>query len=393
MDHYTPLSMIVEIDGSFCQPHGGVLRGPGKWRPELSRRIFHETVHYWQHISQGYLARVVEEDWERLKVYRDCGEVRSVGPLKRHFLTHDQEIGYSPLDLIECLARFWDVHVMGPHDLLKSELANPLREIKGITPEEYREMDSAGLLRRLEDDAYTDIAYELVMDVAAGHYALPYRQLRNASNSFRANTLFPIIGHLALHSTEPVQFFARLCNIALEKLDLKLTNSIETSWRYSYFDVFQLAQSLAKAMFDRPLVPATVVVEQGSLMEHPGYHAAWMNLTAHVQRVAEAAQESYLVGDSSLDRNLRAGLTVDYTLACNGVPNNRAADVLMLTAPPLVRFGNGGDWILQDLFQEETDVMINSGGIDLSIVRRKLAGALKRIDRDWGDLQRATVGY
>jgi len=81
-------------------------------------------------------------------------------------------------------------------------------------------------------------------------------------------------------------------------------------------------------------------------MEHPGYRAAWLNLTAHVRRLAEGPDRR-LIGDGGLGREQRAGLTVDYMLACNGVRKHRTADVLMLTAPPLVRFANRGQWILQ----------------------------------------------
>lgn len=56
---------------------------------------------------------MVEEDWQRLIAFRERGEVSPVGPRKRHFLAVDAAGGFSPRDLIECLARFWDVHTIG----------------------------------------------------------------------------------------------------------------------------------------------------------------------------------------------------------------------------------------------------------------------------------------
>jgi hypothetical protein len=100
-----------------------------------------------------------------------------------------------------------------------------------------------------------------------------------------------------------------------------------------------------------------------------------------------------LIGDGSLGREHRAGLTVDYMLACNGARRHRTADVLVLTAPPLVSFADGGQWILPDLFQAETDVAIDAGGIELSMVRRELAASLVAIERDWQELQLALTGY
>lgn len=253
---------------------------------------------------------------------------------------------------------------------MKAELADPKRDIKAITPEAYARLDSAPLLRG-PDDAYSGLAYELAMDVAAGHYAAPYRWLRDASESFRANILFPIVGHLALHCPQPISFFIEFCAYLLRNFDLPATKQIEEAWQQSYAEIFKLAQMLAQARYWGPLWPATVVVEHGPLMEHPGYRAAWLNLTAHMHRFAEGPDRR-LIGDGGLGREQRAGLTVDYMLACNGVRKHRTADVLMLTAPPLVRFANGGHWILPDLFQAETDVPIDTGGIDLSLVRREL---------------------
>lgn len=393
MDRYSPLSMIVEVDGPSCSPNGLVLRGPGGWRPALSRRVFHETVHYWQHISQAYLARLVEEDWERLQAFRAAGEVRPVGPRKRRFLTPDPEFGFSPRDLIECLARFWDVHTIGAHDLLRAEMADPRRDVQGVTPEAYARLESSGRLRRAEDDAYSWIAYELAMDATAGRYAEPYRRLRNACNSFRANTIFPIVGHLAMHSADPVRFLVQLSGGVLRHVKFEATDRIETSWRRSFETIFQLAQSLAAQEYGGPLLPAPVVVERGPLKRHPGYQAAKLNLTTHIQRLAANGRDRFLLGDAAMNPNQRAGLTMDYMLACCGVTDHRAADVLMLTAPPLVRFADGGRWILQDLFQEETDVKVDSGGINLSQVRRQLARSLEAIERDWRELQLALTGY
>src|SRR5262249_37406102 len=99
-----------------------VWRQPSAHHPERSRVLFHETVHFWQYLASGYLAGIVEEDWGRLVAFERDQAKMPAGPRRLHFLQPHPEHGFAPVDLVEAFARFWDVHVIGPADLLEMEI-------------------------------------------------------------------------------------------------------------------------------------------------------------------------------------------------------------------------------------------------------------------------------
>ena len=172
--------MLVELAEPCAEPHIFALTGPKDWRPGLARKVFHETLHYWQHISQGFLIRLIEEDLDRLERFEATGNIPPPGPLKRMFVTRDATAGFSPRDLMEAHARYWDIHAIGPPRLIEADLDNPHRETDSIlTRPAYDDMKAEGRIWRHidpngEGHGYSGFSFDLAMRLAGGAYARPY---------------------------------------------------------------------------------------------------------------------------------------------------------------------------------------------------------------------------
>lgn len=116
---FSRIALMIQIDGE-PQPADLAALSSGQ-RTSRNRVLFHEAVHYWQQLSQGFLIKLVAEEWARLQAYEESGEVSSVGPIRREFERRDQLTGYSARDLHECLARYWEIIVFDPAKLTRLE--------------------------------------------------------------------------------------------------------------------------------------------------------------------------------------------------------------------------------------------------------------------------------
>jgi len=70
-----------------------------------------------------------------LQRFENEGEKRGIGAYRTEFMRKDDTAGFSAHDLHESLARFWDVHVIGPHRLIEMEFADGK---KWLLPELFR---------------------------------------------------------------------------------------------------------------------------------------------------------------------------------------------------------------------------------------------------------------
>jgi hypothetical protein len=167
------------------------------WGRQLCRVLYHETLHFWQLLSSGYLAVLVAAEWERLLHYEATGELMPAG---QFLMDHSRPIGSDPFstaELTECWARFWDVHTRSPARIIDEE---------GITPG-----DDAALTTQFgEIVAYTGDAFDIVMQVGedSAVYGAPYRWLlETVHDSYLANLLFPILVQAAFSTVRPAGMF------------------------------------------------------------------------------------------------------------------------------------------------------------------------------------------
>lgn len=351
LDRYAALPMLVELAEPCAEPHIFALTGPKDWRPELSRKIFHETLHYWQHISQGFLVRLIEEDWQRLQSFEATGNIPPAGPLKRAFVTRDAKAEFSPRDLIEAHARYWDMHAIGPPRLIEADLDNPHRDTDPIlTRAAYEEMKAEGRIWRHIDEngeglGYSGFSFDLAMRLAGGAYARPYLQLSDATNTYTAGVLFPLVAHCAMQSNSPVATFARL----IERVDAlpapKFPPPIEGEWWRLYPMVLKAALEDAVAETGEDFPTGHHTIRASGLARHPGYHLAAAMMIMATKHLREQRPDWLLFADTGMPEDMRADWTLDFLLACAGMPDTREPDLLCFFAPPWVRFGDGTIWI------------------------------------------------
>ena len=226
-----------------------VLHHPAGFRPQDSRILFHETVHFWQHLGQGYLLLRVDEDWQRLREFGEARKTPAPGPMKQHFAAPPADLGFSASDLHEALARFWDVHVLGPDTLLDLEIRSGRRAIAAELVADFRKAQDAGWIRHAVHGGYSDLAYDLAMEAAAGNYGLPYLLLRRQVSPVFAGVVFPLAGHMAFKSRDPVRRFRRIVDTLAGGAfpDVQPGRAVNELWEEHYLLVCSVAREIAES--------------------------------------------------------------------------------------------------------------------------------------------------
>lgn len=182
------------------------------WGISLPRRLYHESLHFWQLASSRYLQMIVVGEWERLRRFELDGVVPPRSEQRRTLGRTIANEPFSVRDLIECLARFWDVHTRSPTRLIREEgndLEGRLREIDSIRPQ----------------DAYSSLEFDTVMMTGPDCevYAKPYHWMLERARaspavhalpgpveeaaSWSVNLLLPVTSFLALNTDAPVAAF------------------------------------------------------------------------------------------------------------------------------------------------------------------------------------------
>jgi hypothetical protein len=155
---------------------------------------------------------IVVAEWERLLRFERDGAVPPRSERRKTFGRAAADEPFSVRDLIECLARFWDVHTRSPTRLIREEgtdLGGRLREIDAIRPQ----------------DGYSSLEFDTVMLTGPDCevYAKPYRWMLERARaapavhalpgpveevaSWSVNLLLPVTSFLALNTDAPVAAF------------------------------------------------------------------------------------------------------------------------------------------------------------------------------------------
>lgn len=170
------------------------------WGKLLCRVLYHEAVHFWQFLSSPYIASLVSEEWGRMIHLETTGKLAPESEFVRAFSRKVEP--FSPAELVECWARYWDVHTRGPLAIIEEE---------SISVANRDALEFRGF--------YTDSAYDTVMTNGSScHlYARPYRWLLDQAegNSMLANVLFPILTNAAFTTLDPVRFFLGVLETAV----------------------------------------------------------------------------------------------------------------------------------------------------------------------------------
>lgn len=186
-----------------------------EWGRDVPRILMHECLHGWQLVSSRWLLDLVVEEWLRLQGWQSGTPPPSPGPLRQAYGRAEQGQDFSVRDLVECLARFWDVHIRGPQRLLDEEGDNlgGLREIIDARRDQeghggYASMEFDALMTEGREHAAYAAPYRWLLDRAArapavADLAMPLDQ----AASWAANLLLPIAAFVALNAVTPVATF------------------------------------------------------------------------------------------------------------------------------------------------------------------------------------------
>lgn len=391
---FRPISLLVDVDFDYVEPHSLVLRQPAKHDPVNSRIILHEAIHYWQHLSQSFSVRMAEEDYQRLTAFEKTGDKPDPGFYRQEYGRCDPQTGFSACDLHECLARYWDMHVLGPSLLIEMELRDPKRKHSPQFTTKYHQLKKRGLITSKADGAYSDISYDMAMYAAAGNYGKPYLMIRESYSSSVAAGLFPLAGQFAMMTDNPVPFFKRLVQAAAPIfLDLGPNQVIEQVWETYFPQVIGLAISLAKEENDNGLDSAMTAYNEGSLQqEYPhGWVKHMINMCIGVLESSERVTELIAAGHPTDAQTLALAL-FNYILTCPGVPDNRSFLCEWL-APPCVRFQDGRTWLLGELYRRELVHDFDDLEKGLSAEKTKVAAEAQALDQRWNTFRKAKRGY
>lgn len=311
---------------------------PAGYFPEKSRELFHETVHFWQYLASGYLTRIVEDDWNRLVHFEQTGEASRESTHRAHFIQPDAKHGFSPLDLVEAFARYWDVHVIGPPELIELELRSDRYVFSNDFVNRFEKLKTEGQLRHPEHGGYSGAAFELAMEGPGGGWAKPYVMLRQKLPPKATAALFPISINLALQTTDPVGSFAFLISGA-PSIESALPSNLDIAhlWRWCYKFITPLLNKLPEETL---LGNGARVAAAGSLDRHPLWNWLIKYMLRASAEIGAIGSHAKIDQDTAVERGIQP---LSFALACPGDLQNRQWLVSFL-APLLVRFTDGVEW-------------------------------------------------
>jgi hypothetical protein len=235
------------------------------WGGALGRVLYHESIHFWQLLSSGYLANALAGEWVNLEMYERSGRISPSDPSLPLDRTRESD-PFSVRELVECWARYWDVHTRSPATLIDEDHLDLADDRASTTTVD-------GL------DGYTSCAFDLFMQEGkdAKYYARPYRwALAECDNdSAFTNIVFPILVFNAMGSRDPITLFVRSlqmakCSSVLREGRRHRTGNINVDWLNWRSAVEAEAVSGARRELGLPaFTPGWDVIARGPLARHP----------------------------------------------------------------------------------------------------------------------------
>jgi hypothetical protein len=201
MSQFCHVSMLIDLDHEPWPAGPRAYTDTAVYLPRRSRVLVHESIHYWQQLSQGYLLALAEEDWNLMLEWERSGGRPARGPVRTHYYTPEGRYGFSAYDLCECFARFWEVLLGGPAAVLRDAIEQRRRNgtLSAAVERDWKDTASA---------APGDGAFDMAMDLS-GSYGIPYCVARRVLDRVSGLVIFPYLAHFALQTPRPAYFFER----------------------------------------------------------------------------------------------------------------------------------------------------------------------------------------
>lgn len=173
------------------------------------REVLHESVHFWQAVGLPYFLRIsfdAFKDFQRVRAEAltqqpDAplpADQLELEPNRAYFMSY-QRLGHrygalSGADLIEGLARYWDLHLCG----VRHALDRLVDEGKTTSADIDAAQRTYGPFFLVDELHYTDAALRYLFDVESAYYRAYKFTLDTVGRE--AFILFPVFGFLALSS-------------------------------------------------------------------------------------------------------------------------------------------------------------------------------------------------
>jgi hypothetical protein len=339
---FSHLSLLIDLDDEKWWPAPAAFLDPKNYFPKRSRRLLHESLHYWQQLSQGYLFLLAEEDWTAFLTVLGGGAPPADSPRRRHFKEAEGRHGLSAWSISESLTQFWEVLIAG---------------------------DERAPGKQWASDADLDAAM-----LASRDYSEPFRLARRLLDPDSSLVVFPLLAHFALKTSRPAFFFERFIETIAAKLGAKAKelgvldphSGPNAGVLYPFAEAW--AEEHVRAAGEPGLLHAPELFARSLLREHPGY--VWS-----FERRAR------------LEARVRGGMKFDVAI-CLPLPSHRRILAEDLT-PPCVRFGNGEFLTLAHHYLKQSK---NAAPAELEAAQ-KAAAACAAVQTKADELLRAARGY
>lgn len=359
-DWFTGLATVAEDPPAALLATGGLgefFAGPNRatFGARVPRVLMHECLHGFQLAGSRWLQRMVAEEWQRVLELERTGTAPPQGPLRASWGRPPPGYSFCVRDLVECLARFWDVHIRGARRIIAEHEGGDVAAADGgrpTTDDEYETAIRAGQKLDSYPRPYLwlqEAAFHAPAMAALGP-ADRGRMVKRAR--FAAQVLLPIAGFVALNTDDPVRAYvialdAVLAQPAPEWALGNAADSIEIDWLIHWP---WLVQRMSEALLAQGLpVQANPAGLQGEAgwTEHPvwRWHAARAQslqtgltylITEAPVPAATASAPWRPIQDEMLRDLLRRNAFAAYALM--GIPDLRL-HLGSAFAPPVLRFG------------------------------------------------------
>jgi|GEM_PF-4748861 len=191
-----------------------------QWGDHYSRVLYHETIHFWQVLSSGYIANVLSNEWLRLLWFETNNEIKPVTDQIMHFRERNSQ-PFSPQELAECWARFWDVHTRNPETILAEEglVQDYMESLNTVPNNKYGYSGEAYDYLMLKGNQYStyEAPYKWLLKSLSKSQYIVTMVNNNPEHvkklvSYLAVLIFPVVVHGAFGSKDPVLIYKACIN-------------------------------------------------------------------------------------------------------------------------------------------------------------------------------------
>ncbi|UCG70589.1 MAG: hypothetical protein JSV09_06110 [Thermoplasmata archaeon] len=333
---YRP-SLVITLNESYVPFNENYVYGPSEFRKPFLRIYIHELLHFWQYLSQGYLTKLALNEWKNLLNYEKSGDPTPPNDLieqNEEFLKVNDITGFSIKELHEALCRFWDIHILGPVNMLEHHENLPWYQNKFDGNLIKRDIER---MRRIVGgvEQYSSESFDMLMQVE-DQYAGPYRWILEKYHTTTCVIFFPLIGYFAMQSNYPVEFFElafdQLKYMLPKKMNLKNVN-IHNAWREFFPKIKYVCHVYNKSFSGCPLEPGWVIIKRSFGADHP--------IFAHYLALIERLQKKKIYKLGWDEYNVSKEL--EFWFATPGDPISRL--ILGLNFLPPTTLFHDGEWI------------------------------------------------